>query len=346
VKYEFIEPAMGVANWRTVWPAKELRRRGWDVDIYASGAARPTAEAKGEITTVLHFVNKVWNSEPEKGADGRPISCLDIVSMARESGPVFITFDDDWTRLLEIERKPYNPLAVMLARQIPLIAALADRVIVSTPRLAEVFGEFNADVRVAENYLPREIVELSRRHRRDVVAWMGVMDVHGMDWNLIRPYASDLPPLRLIGSHHKCVLDEGHPGKCKGPAQLLMSWGARSVEATPPTLDQRHLYRMLGEARAAIIPLADTSFNRGKSWIKPMEFIARGVQPVASWHPEYERLNALIGGVPTYRDPADLVAATVEAYERGSADDLSDRLDDFVMETKGGDAWERALENP
>lgn len=329
MKYVFIQPDMRVANWRTVWPAKELRRRGYDVDIYAMGTAKPQLEdTEGEVTFVLHFVNKAWN------LDGYPVTVADLASQALEYGRLFLSFDDDWSRLLDIEPTPYNPLAVRVAQQIAPLTMLADRVIVATPRLAEVYGQWHPDVRVARNYLPSSVLDLSRHERRDVVAWMGIMPVHGMDWNLLQPYAKDLPPLRLIG-----------PGKWA--ADKIRSWGARHVEWTDPTLDQRHLYRMIGAARAAIIPLADTPFNRGKSWIKPMEFIARGVQPVSSWHPEYEALDGLTGVAPTFTDPADLVRASVEAFERGSADDLPDRLRDarLLLEERGGEEWEAALEH-
>src|SRR5207253_82191 len=112
------------------------------------------------------------------------------------------------------------------------------------------------------------------------------------------------------------------------------------------TLDLRELYTEMGRARAAIVPLVDSPFNRGKSWIKPMEFMARGVQPIASEHAEYRRLSRLTGmSLPTFADPSELVAAVAEQWESVDGDELPSRLLDegLVMEEVGGDAWERAL---
>ena len=41
-----------------------------------------------------------------------------------------------------------------------------------------------------------------------------------------------------------------------------------------------------------IVPIADTSFNRSKSWLKSLDLAASGVPHVASNMPEYRRLGA------------------------------------------------------
>lgn len=328
MKYVFLQPDMRVANWRSIWPAKELRRRGYDVDIYAGDAARPAIEATEDLTYVVHFVNKAWN------LNGNVITVRHICEIARDYGRLIVSFDDDWTRLLDIEPRPLNPLAKIVHQDVPECAKLADKIIVATPRLKEVFGGWGV-CEVAENYLPEKYLRLKTREKLDRIAWMGIMSVHGRDWDELQPYAKELPPLTLLGAG-------------QWAADKIKSWGAADVLGTDPTAETGRLYREMSRYRLAMIPLADTTFNRGKSWIKPMEFMAQEVPVVSMWHPEYERLNEKLGGmIPLFRSPEELVAATVEAWEqrRFAGKHLRERLlaEDLTMEKAGGDAWEKAI---
>lgn len=328
MKYVFMQPGPRLARWRTIWPARELRRRGYDVDIYAADAEKPESEATGEVTYVINFVNEAWNN------DGSVMSFVDICRTAASFGRLIVSFDDDWTRLLDIEPRPVNPLAKIVQQSVPVVAKMADKIIVSTPRLRDVFGGWGV-CSIAENYLPEKYLRLKPKPKLDRIAWMGMMPVHGQDWNELFPYAKDLPPLTLIGSG-------------QWAAEKVMSWGASDVVGTDGTRELGRLYREMSRYRLAIIPLADTPFNRGKSWIKAMEFMAQDVRPLTMQHPEYQRLSELTGGVSVLEDAEALVAATVEAWEhRHSGEDLClrDRLLDrgMTMEQIGGDMWEKAL---
>jgi hypothetical protein len=55
--------------------------------------------------------------------------------------------------------------------------------------------------------------------------------------------------------------------------------------------------RAVASVGVGIAPLADTKFNRSKSWLKPLEMSATGVPWVASPRAEYVRLHALGAGV-------------------------------------------------
>lgn len=327
MKYLFITPGMSVANWRTRWPALELARRGYDVAYHHTNAPIP-ADLAGDVTFILHVVNQGWYDDK-----GHLLTCLDLAFAAAMRGRLWLQFDDDWTSILEIEPRPWREAPLRILDQLPTLVGMADRVIVATPRLRAVYSQWCPDVRVAMNYLPEEVLAYPQPPRRPVLAWMGTMDVHGRDWMQLEPHARRLPPLRLVGAG-------------EAAARVLRHWGAPHVEATPPTLDQPTLYGMVGEAQAAIVPLRPSPFNAGKSWIKPMEFMARGVPVVAQAHSEYVRLAALTGGAVTVEaDPGALVDAACAAFDAGGGDELPDRLRGagLTMEQKGGDAWERAL---
>lgn len=319
-----------VATWRSGWPVAELKRRGHDVDLLASAAgyddSRPVQDGE-EVTYVLHVINRAYR-------DGNRITTLlDVAKMFRPAGRLILSVDDDWTEMLSVQADPNEPLAQAVHAQTADLYALPDRIIASTPRLVDIFSRFNSDVVLAENVMPEWVLDMPQPPKLEVICWMGEMYVHGIDWNLLEPYAPDLPPLRLIGSG----------GYARN---MLEKWGARKVGSSPPILEARKLYAEMGRAVGAIIPLADTGFNRGKSWSKPMEFLARGVPTVASAHAEYERLHSLTGAVPTFANPAGLVAAAVDLWDnRRDGSDLPDRLRDagLTMERSGGDAWEKAL---
>lgn len=314
-----------VATWRTRWPAAELRRRGHDVAVDLD---HPGPETSDDVTYVLHLTNKAW-----RGPNGAVVTYLDLARIFAAAGRLMLSVDDDWSRMMDVQADRTDPYARRVHAEVPELVATADRVIVATPRLAEVFGAFNDDVVVCENYLPEWVIDLAPAPPLEVIAWMGEMNIHGQDWNALQPYAPDLPPLRLIGAGEHA-------------RNMLRKWGAREVGATDAIFDQRKLYREMGRAVGAIVPLQDTPFNRGKSWIKPMEFLARGVPVVSSWHPEYERLDALIGEVPTFVRPVELVSAAVDLWEnRRDASELPARLRDegLTMERAGGDQWEKAL---
>ena len=322
----FIEPEMLVATWMTGWPAKELKRRGYDSALCARGHSLP--KLHDDVTVVLHVLNRTWE-------DGdRLLTSLDLCKLIRDNAArLIVAFSDDLTQLLELEPGEPRERARLLHGQIPEICRMASKIVVTTPRLAEVYGRWG-EVAVAAPTLPRWVLEMPRKPRENRVAWMGHMagKVHGRDWDMLQPYARHLPPLRLIGTE-------------RGAADVLRSWGCTDVEVVPGSADQRKLYRELGRARAAIVPLVDTPFTRGKSWIKPMEFMARGVQPFASAHPEYQRLDELTMAVPTFEHPAELVAAVATYWQECGGDDLPGVLleNGLVMEEAGGDAWEKAL---
>jgi glycosyltransferase involved in cell wall biosynthesis len=50
-------------------------------------------------------------------------------------------------------------------------------------------------------------------------------------------------------------------------------------------------YREVSSLSAGVVPLADSAFNRAKSWLKGLEYAALGVPFVATPSPEYVRLQ-------------------------------------------------------
>lgn len=338
----FLEPAMRVSTWRTMWPARELVRRGYDA-VAAAQDVRRQVEVFGNDTIVLHITAGAWMESDTEIAT--PFSTvrrfLDLVQP--HGGRLFVSFSDDLTQLYHVQTAtPHLPITEgndyadasgitlrlrLFIADLPVICREVAGVIVTTPRLAEVYGKWAQRIHVAEAYLPRALFAVPHGKGNGRLGWMGTLEVHHRDLELIRPWARDLPPMHMIGA--------GRAG-----ADLLRSWGARDVTWTPPLFDQRALYAEMGRCRAAIVPLVTEGklgrFNAGKSWIKPMEFLAQGVPTVASAFREYDRLP-----LPTFRDPEALVAA---AWGKWRMAPHAGPLDEsWSMEGRGGDQWESAL---
>lgn len=343
----FLEPVMRVSTWRTLWPAEELRRRGHDVRIFSQDSKRRGEIVMGQDTIVVHVTANTWAMTP----DGTVLmTALDMCSKLREYGRLVVSFDDDLTRLLAIQPRGadgrVHPTMERLHSEVPAVARMASAVIVTTPRLAQAFGQYNT-VAVCENYLPERYVGVEPFKPNGRLGWMGGMEVHDADLALLRPGAADLPPMHLIGTG-------------KAGAELLRSWGAPDVTYTPTIWNQRRLYAEMGRCRAAVIPLVSDGrrglFNLGKSWIKPMEFLAQGVPCIASPHPEYERLGVhlsidseLCADARTiWEASADGQAPALYGILRGDRPGDEGYEPDYAepghtMEAVGGAQWEAAL---
>jgi len=69
--------------------------------------------------------------------------------------------------------------------------AAADRVTCTTPALADLVRQWNDDVRVIPNYLPRWMLERERPRRdRLTVGWIG-SGTHSMDWTAAQPHVRE-----------------------------------------------------------------------------------------------------------------------------------------------------------
>jgi glycosyltransferase involved in cell wall biosynthesis len=109
--------------------------------------------------------------------------------------------------------------------------------------------------------------------------------------------------------------------------------------------------RAVASLGVGIAPLADTKFNRAKSWLKPLEMSATGVPWVASPRAEYQRLHALGAGVLADRPRAwhrelrrlrESPALRAEMSEAGRAVAAQLRLRDNAW--RWHEAWSRAYE--
>ncbi|MGY1606446.1 glycosyltransferase family protein [Geodermatophilus sp. SYSU D00700] len=224
------------------------------------------------------------------------------------------------------------------------IAREADLVTVSTPNLLQ-FAPRGRGV-VVPNAIPRRIAELPPAYEREpevlTIGWAGTVGSHPYD-------------LQEMGSGLQQALDR-HPGRARfaimgqaGNAGERLRLAEEPLEY-PWVMDVDGYATALGERfDIGIAPLRLDTFNSCKSWLKVLEYSARGVFSVRSPSTEYERLG-LGYRAKRPRDWATAIARAVEDadWRREHAAAARDRvlarhLTEHTAEQWAA-AWRRARE--
>jgi glycosyltransferase involved in cell wall biosynthesis len=177
---------------------------------------------------------------------------------------------------------------------------MADMVTVSTPALAERYGR-HGRVRVLRNCVPEWYLrvgcgedgtsagltstagsERPEPRPAPVVGWAGRVDVHAADLAVVGTAVAQA--LRQTSATFRAVGDEA----------TLTALGVEGEVV--PFMPFEDYPVQVARLDVGMAPLADTAFNRGKSFLKPLEMAALGVPFVASPLPEYVRLAGLGAG--------------------------------------------------
>jgi glycosyltransferase involved in cell wall biosynthesis len=157
----------------------------------------------------------------------------------------------------------------------------ADGLVVSTPRLIEVYGHLNPSHWVCRNYLPAAVGDirsyLGRGARPVTVGWTGTMAVHEHDLLWLRPHAK-----RALAG---CALQIVGDIKCFGALDADATWHHHPYQD-----DIYALYSLMSRCDIGIVPLEPIAFNLSKSWLKAIEFMSVGVPVVATNLPEQAAL--------------------------------------------------------
>lgn len=162
-------------------------------------------------------------------------------------------------------------------RHLKTCCSLADLVTVTTPALAQRYAA-HGRYAVLPNYVESALLNV-RPDEQDGFGWAGYVPTHPND-------------LQVAGPALRDVARFGHCFRVIGPSVGVRE--AADLDAEPEStgwLDLASYYREVSTLRAGIVPLADSAFNRAKSWLKGLEYAALGVPFVATPTPEYQRLQ-------------------------------------------------------
>ena len=257
------------------------------------------------------------------------------ISLIRRKGvAVVVDMDDDLTCI-----HPANPAFHVLH---PTIGAQADHswknttlaceaatlVTVSTPALLNVYAR-RSPGRVLYNCVPKRMLDVPHNDS-DVIGWPGSVHSHPTD-------------LQAMGSAIAQLISEGRRFKVAGPIDgvhtALGVLRKNEIEATG-TVKIEEWPLAVSSIGVGVAPLADSKFNKSKSWLKLAEMAACGVPAVASPRVEYSRLHKLgVGWLA--RNPAEWrtklrTLATNEVVRRELTERGRDVMRTWTIE---GNAW-------
>lgn len=283
----------GCGHYRLIWPARCAAAQGHDVTVVMPEERR-----------VLVTVNQGGQPNGERFPADADVVVLQrpthrflaaTVPMLRARGVAVVIDMDDNLKHIDPQNRAFASLVPAFAvpsRFSPRIAQRmpnphsraaveqacrdATLVTVSTQALADVYGA-HGRVAVLPNCVPARYLDVGHVDS-DRIGWGGVVVVHPHD-------------LQAVGPSIARLVADGHRFETVGePAGVGKALGLREDPPSPGDVDLADWAEAIARFGIGIAPLADSAFNRSKSWLKPLEYAAVGVPWVASGLPEYRRL--------------------------------------------------------
>lgn len=301
-------------RYRMVWPGNHLRRTGHDVIV---NRFRRDHEVQIRIENVPSptggwLVHDVQPVDADMVVFQRPNTqrlYATIKAIQRQGVKVGVDIDDAlWSvhpRNLAWQNYNGNTVTGPHWRWLLKACDAADIVTCSTPELAERFRH----AVVVPNFIPAHMLGHARS-KIDVgvdtgyvsVGWGATITTHWGD-----PDVTDGRIPGVVRSHNAGFLSVG------GRQPEVRAFGfdnddiADGRAAFTGPVPMKGWIKALSQLDVSLVPLADTPFNRGKSWLKAIESAAAGAVPVMS--PTPDNLRAREAGIGE-------VAASGQKWER------------------------------
>lgn len=179
------------------------------------------------------------------------------------------------------------------------IIDMADMLVVTTPFLEEYYREVNPNTVMVRNAVAAE--QFTRKwqtSKRPTIGWVGAVPWRSNDLEPLRDWLPSFLVDNNLRFHHSGVA----PG-AQSFAELVGIPEDRF--SSSPMVPMSSYPRLFDPIDVGIVPLSDIPFNRAKSTIKGLEYVASGIPFVAQDLPEYQRLADMGVGV---------VASTAESW--------------------------------
>ncbi|TFV61696.1 UNVERIFIED_ORG: glycosyltransferase family 1 protein [Bacillus sp. AZ43] len=327
--------------------------------------ARAVVEADLGVTTTLRYGLETTMSGPPgdpsaevltvdaRGADvvvlqlPKTQAALQMLRVLQAQGVAVVVEIDDLMSGIAYGHQGYNALVrADVARWGRLCAMEADLVTVSTPLLLQEYAPHGRGV-VVPNAMPRRLAELPPAYEREpevvTIGWTGNVGTHPYDLQVMESglqRALDSIP----GRSRFAIIGQAADARARlhlREEPVLLDW-IKNVDEYVTAVGE-HL-------DIGVAPLRIDRFNTAKSWLKVMEYSARGVFAVRSLTDEYERLGL---GMRAKR-PRDWATHLSKAiadpdFRRETAAAARDRvlashLDEHTAELWAS-AWRQAADN-
>jgi hypothetical protein len=312
---------IGPDYYRVTEPVRAVREAKLGVDITVSRG----------LTTTVHPSPVTGESEvtdvDARGADvvvlqlPKTKEMLQCIEVLRAQGVAVVVEMDDLLSAVPYGAPGHEALVRKgMARRALECAREADLVTTSTPALLQEYAPQGRGV-VIPNAIPRRIAELPPAYDRDpdvvTIGWTGTVLGHPYD---LQEMGSGLQQAldRTKGASRFTVLGQ----KCDLRDRLRLPEEPAEVPWIP---DVDQYVDQVGELfDIGVAPLRLDRFNESKSWLKPLEYAARGVYAITSPSPEYLRLG-LGRQARAPRDWAKAITVAVQDADKRRAQAIRDR---------------------
>ncbi len=333
---------IGSDYYRVTEPARAVHEAGMGIDITISrGLATTVKEPAGGGEPRVTDVDA-------KGADvvvlqlPKTDGMLQSIQALQAQGVAVVVEMDDLLSAVPYGHAAHTALVRKgMARKALECARQADLVTASTPALIEEYGPRGHGM-VVPNAIPRRLAELPPAYERDPqvvsIGWTGTVAGHPYD---LQEMGTGLQQAldRTRGRSRFTVLGQKHDlrvrlGLTEEPAEVL--W----------INDVDQYVAALGDLfDVGLAPLRIDRFNTCKSWLKPLEYAARGVYSITSPTDEYVRLG-LSRRARAPRDWAKAITVAVDDADQRRAQAVRNREAVFAghLTEHTAPLWVRAWE--
>lgn len=338
----------GCGHFRLIWACEFLMAAGHDIELVPPGERQLELRVSGnEVTDVVLGDEDVIVFQRVTHA-----FLAQAVPIIRAKGvAVVVDIDDDLSAIhpsnpAYAAMHPRNEMRLEPGRREPrrhswhhLATACREATLVttSTPGLIERYARHGRG-QVIYNYLP-EIYYGVPHEDSDLIGWPAALVSHPDDPSAV---GGALARLTGAGAAFQVVGDPTGAGRAFGLSEDPQGILGVDVHQWPAEVARLGI---------GIAPLADTKFNRSKSWLKPLEMSALGVPWVASPSAEYARLHRMGVGVLADRPRQWYRHLDLIRRDAGLRNDLAGqgyevaaglRLRDHAW--RWAEAWSNALE--
>lgn len=282
--YVFPADETGCGYYRMIWPAMALRAQGHDVVLLMPRQRGHALSAMTDSSGRLVDVRIPQDADVIVLQRITHRHLIEAIKLIRAKGvAVVVDIDDDLAAihpgnaafLAMHPTKGVHPDHTWMNTQ--LACEAATRVVVSSDALLRRYAPHGRGS-VIHNQVPERYLKVPRVDST-VIGWGGSAHSHPGDLDTVGVGVSALmgeTSFRVVG-----------PGTGVREALRLPdepeATGARRIHDEWPAA--------LAGLGVGIAPLAESRFNAGKSWLKPLEYMSLGVPWVASPRPEYRLLH-------------------------------------------------------
>ncbi len=160
----------------------------------------------------------------------------------------------------------------------------ADWVTVSTPFLHDYYSQFRDNVVMIRNGInPEQFVKHEQKNRKPVLGWAGALKWRSNDLVGLSDWLPDFL--------HDNDLMFHHAGHMKDAPDFAVETGVPEERMIKTRMMPLHKYHEMLTFDIGCVFLSEIDFNRAKSTIKGLEYLASNIPFVAQALPEYELLS-------------------------------------------------------